>query len=132
MNKILLALSLVILLSACDGVEKNESELNTVDFSAYSSLADLYNGEIKTVVEMKCSVCHGKSLKADNTDLLFVKEDDAGNIVALKNLINKKSGDRLVSKAIGRRHGGGTQIVSGSTEAQALAEFASRVATNAQ
>ena len=132
MKKKLLALSLPILLSACDGGEKSKTEIDAVDFSAYTSLTALYNGEIKTMVDVKCIVCHVKSQKAGNTNLLLVKEDDAGNVTALQNFINSKGGDRLVSKATGRRHGGGTQIVSGSIEAQALTELASRVVANSQ
>ncbi len=132
MKKTLLILILTTLLSACDNGEKNQLEIDAVDFSAHTSLTDLYNGEIKTLVDAKCSSCHGKGLKATNTNLLFVKENDGANLTILKGFIASHGGDRLVNKATGRRHGGGTQIVSGGREAQALTEFASRVEANSQ
>lgn len=131
MKKTLLALSLPILLSACNDGEKIKA-IDEVDFSAYTSLTALYDGEIKSTVGAKCTACHVKGKKAGNTNLLFVKEDDVGNVATLQNFINSKGGDRIVNKATGSRHGGGTQIASGSREAQALAEFASRLATDSQ
>ncbi len=132
MKKILLALSLPILLSACDNNGENTPKIDAVNFSSYTSLTSLYTGKIKTTVDAKCTACHVKGKKAGNTSLLFVSNDDVRNVAALQNFITTKSGDRLVSKPIGRRHGGGAQIASGGVEAQALTEFASRVAANSQ
>ena len=130
MKKILLALSFTTLLSACDNDEKNQLEIDAIDFSAHTSLTDLYNAEIKTMVDAKCSACHGKGLKAANTNLLFVKGNDVGNLTVLKSFIASHDNERLVNKATGRRHGGGAQIISSSREAQALTELASRIEAN--
>ncbi len=124
MKKVLFALSLPLLLSACDSGE--QAIIDPIDFSAYTSMSALYDGKIKTLVDTKCSSCHVVGKKASDTDLLFEKENDAANLATLEGFIVSEGGDRLISKATGRRHGGGTQISSGGAEAQALAELTSR------
>lgn len=133
MKKILLALSLPMTLIACDSFDENSNRVvEPIDFSAYPSLDMLYNDKIKTLVETKCIRCHTSGKKAGHTSMLFIAGDNVNNLNALQNLINNKGGERLVNKATGRRHGGGTQVSAGSAEAQALGELSLRILNNAK